>query len=143
MLFPPLVFSVKCVEVKDGMKAKQLVLVLGLVVLAVAVSASYVLAHPSSRPYYGVTEEIEQLQEEEWWQEMRQYMEQHWEDRQEGDEEWWHEARQHMEQHWEDIESEGWFDEMRQYMEERWESQDSYGRYGGDGGFGGCRGWRW
>ena len=63
MVFLPFDFLVKCLEVKCEMKTKLLFLGLGLVVLAVGVSVSYALAHPSTRPYFGVTGEIEQLQE--------------------------------------------------------------------------------
>jgi hypothetical protein len=120
------------------MRTKTLVLALGLAVLAVAASTTYVLAYRgSSRSYYGVTES--RYADEEWWQEMQTYMEQRGQDNK--DDAWWNEMRTHMEQHWGDIESDGWWNEMRQYMEEHWAELDngdySYGRYGG------CGGMRW
>lgn len=103
------------------MKTKTLVLALTLVVLVVAASATYVLAHPSSgSSYYGVTGSRFE------------------------DSVWWNEMRDHIEDRWADVEGEDWWNEMRQYMEERWtETEDngySYGRYGG---YGGCGGMRW
>ena len=60
------------------MRTKTLVLVLGLVVLAVAVPARYVLAHRGfSSSYYGVTGSTDELNEG-WWKEMRTHIEQHW-----------------------------------------------------------------
>ena len=117
------------------MNGKKLVLVLGLVALVIAIPASYVLAHPGS--YYSVAEQ--QYEDEEWWQEMRQYMEDKWDE--EVDDDWWGEMRAHMEERWEGVHDEDWYQEMEQYMEERWENQD-YGRYGYSG-FGGCHRWGW
>ena len=48
------------------MNGKKLALVLGLVALVIAIPASYVLAHPSG--YYYNAADIEQYQDEEWWQ---------------------------------------------------------------------------
>ncbi|UCC58079.1 MAG: hypothetical protein JSW14_06900 [Candidatus Bathyarchaeum sp.] len=122
------------------MKTKTLSIALILAILAIAAPVTYVLAHrTSTRSYYGVTEDIEKFQNEEWWKEMRTYMEEHWKIH-EDDEEFWREMRQHMEQHWEDIESEEWWAEMKEYMEQRWEDRDSYGRYGRYGGYGYGRG---
>ncbi|MDG6221761.1 MAG: hypothetical protein IAX21_06355 [Candidatus Bathyarchaeota archaeon] len=122
------------------MNGKKFVLILGLVALVIAIPISYVLAHPGG--YYYNAADVEHYQNEEWWQEMRQYMEQRWDDN--AEDEWWNEMREHMEQRrWEGAEDEKWFQEMKQYMEERWEDQDYYGRYGGNGGFGRCHRWNW
>jgi hypothetical protein len=118
------------------MNGKKLALVLGLVALVIAIPASYVLAHPGG--YYSVAEQ--QYEDEEWWQEMRQYMEDHWDE--EVDDQWWGKMREHMEDRWEDVRDEDWYQEMEQYMKERWDDQGYYGRYG-YGGFGGCHRWGW
>ncbi|MCW4021883.1 MAG: hypothetical protein ACOWW1_04980 [archaeon] len=118
------------------MNGKKLVLVLGLVALVIAIPVSYVLAHPGG--YYGVAEQ--QYEDKEWWQEMCQYMEDHWDE--EVDEQWWGEMREHMEERWEDVQDEDWYHEMEQYMEERWDDQGYYRRYGYSG-FGGCHRWGW
>ncbi len=137
------------------MNGKKLALVLGLIALVIAIPAGYVLAHPGG--YYSVAEQ--QYQDEDWWQEMRQYMEQRWDD--EVDDQWWSEMREHMEdrwvgvddedwhqqmqqyreEHWQEVQDEDWYQEMEQYMEELWDNQDYYGRMGGYGGYGGCHGW--
>ena len=104
------------------MKTKTLILSLTLVVLVVAASVTYVLAYPGSGgSYYSVTGSS--LEDEAWWNEMRGYMEDHWEDFE--NEEWWDELRAHMEDRWVDIECEDWWNEMRQYMEERWTESDN------------------
>ena len=118
------------------MNGKKLALVLGLVALVLAIPASYVLAHPSGNYYDEAS--AEQYQDEDRWQEMRQYMEDHWND--EVDDQWWSEMRAHIEENWEDVQDEDWYQEMEQYMEERWEDQGNYGRYGYSG-FGGCHRW--
>ena len=126
------------------MKTKTLVLALTLMVLIVAASITYVLGHPSSGgSYYGVTGSS--FEDEVWWNDMRAYMEDHWDGLE--DEEWWGEMRAYMEDRWADIESEDGWNEMRQYMDERWTESDngnySYGRYGGYGGYGRCSRMRW
>ena len=120
------------------MKTKTLVLALTLVGLAVAASTTYVLAHRGpSTSYYGTTSDVAQFQDEEWWREMRTYMEQKWEDHE--DDEWWDEMREHMEQRWAGIESEDWWDEMSEHLEEHWEElEDGYYRYGHSSRYGGC-----
>ena len=100
------------------MKPKTLVLALSLVGLAVVASTTYVLAHRGpSTSYYGTTSDVAQFQDEEWWREMRTYMEQKWEDHE--DDEWWDEMSEHMEEHWEELE-------------------DGYYRYGRSSRYGGC-----
>ena len=123
------------------MRTKTLVLVLGLVVLAVAVPATYVLAHRGfSSSYYGVTGNTDNY-DEEWWQEMRTYMEQRWGE--DIDDDWWNAMRAHMEQRWGETQTDAWWNEMREFMEERWADQNSYGPYSGYGGYGRCGGMRW
>ena len=122
-------------KVKCEMNGKKLVLVLGLLALVIAIPASYVLAHPGG--YYSDAF-VEQDQDEDWWQEMNQYMDEHW--REEVDDEWFDEMREHMEDRWTGTDDEDWFQEMEQYMEERWEEQGNFGSYG-YGGFGVCYRW--
>ncbi len=121
------------------MKTKTLVLALTLVVLAVAAPTTYVLAQggPSSS-YYGVTGSG--FEDEEWWNEMKTYMEQHWEDHE--DDEGWDEMKERMEDRWADVDGEDWWDEMKEHMEERWTEleDDGYYRYGRSSSYGGCHG---
>jgi hypothetical protein len=120
------------------MNGKKLALILGLVALVIVIPTSYVLAHPGG--YYYDEVHREQFQDEEWWQEMRQYMEDRWDE--EVDDEWWDEMRDHMEDRWEDVSDEDWYQEMEQYMEDHWKDQGYYGRYS-YGGFGGCHRGGW
>jgi len=61
------------------MRTKILIAAIAFTVLAIAVSATYVLAHwaPSSS-YYGVTDS--RVDADDWWNEMREHMEEHWEE---------------------------------------------------------------
>ena len=138
------------------MKTKTLALVSTLVLIAVAAPATFVLAQHGYNYYTDTTRtttNADGLQEEEW-QEMRQYMEQHWADHE--DDGWWQEAKEHMEQRFGETQTDGWWQEMRQYMEEHWAELDEEGAYcfgendgyayggynnefGRIGGFGGCR----
>ena len=121
------------------MKNKTLVLALTLAIIAVAALTTYVLAsRGSSSFYYCTTSDVSKFQGEEWWNEMRTYMEQRWEYHE--DDSWRDEMEAHMEQCWVNVDNEDGWNEMRQYMEERWEDQDlsGYGHYGGYGGCGGC-----
>jgi sensor domain CHASE-containing protein len=110
------------------MRTKTLVLALGLAVLAVAASTTYVLAYRGSgSSYYSTTSNVAQVQDEAWWNDMRTYMQQHGQDNK--DDAWWNEMRQYMEEHWTELEDGGY----------------SYGgySYGGYGGYDGCGGMRW
>jgi hypothetical protein len=128
------------------MNTKTLAVALALVVVILAASATYALAHPTGPGYYGITENTPA--DDEWWDEMQAYMEEHWQDHEDAG--WWQEMREHMEQRWadaEDAEGEAWWNEMRQFMEEHWEELEDggyrYGRSSSYGGYGGCHGWRW
>jgi len=114
----------------------------------VAAPVTYAFAHrgPSSS-YYGVTGSG--FEDEEWWSEMKDYMEDHWEELEEAKEqgelgeefeEWWDEMKERMEDRWADIDGEDWWDEMREHMEERWTEleDDGYYRYGRSSRYGGC-----
>lgn len=95
-------------------------------------------------------------EDEDWWNEMRQYVEEHWEELDEAKEQektdeefedWWGEMKEHMEERWTDHNEKDWWDEMREYKEERWSEQEDgghgYGRQGSYGGFDGCGRWSW
>jgi hypothetical protein len=156
--FPSLVFfSEKVSEVKCEMKTKTSVLVSTLVLIAVATPATFVLAQHGYNYYTDSKNTASNLDtplSDDEWQEMRQYMEQHWADHE--DDGWWQEAREHIEQRFGETQSDGWWHEMRQYMEEHWAELDEegaycfgkndgyvYGGYNNDfngfGGSGGCR----
>jgi len=110
------------------MKNKTLVLALTLAIIAVAAPTTYVLArHGSSSSYYATTSDVSKFQDEEWWNDMRTYMEQHWQDHE--DDGWWDEMKAHMEQRWANVDSEDGWNEMRQYMEEHWTELEDNGNY--------------
>jgi hypothetical protein len=60
------------------MRTKKLALAPTLIMIAVAVPVTYAFAHRGlSSSYYGTTgRRLEE--DEDWWNEMRQYMEEHW-----------------------------------------------------------------
>jgi len=137
------------------MRTKILALVLTLAVIAVAVPVTYAFVHRGySSTYYGTTKN--RYDDEAWWNEMQQYMEEHWDEIDEAKEqtktdedfeEWWDEMKERMEERWSDADDKGWWDEMKEHMEERWSGLEDdgyrYGRSSGYGGFGRCGGWRW
>ena len=100
-------------------------------------------------PYYSSMKEYSTpYEDEDWWSEMRQYMEEHWdqvddatqqETTDEEFEHWWDEMKEHMEQGWSD-DGEAWWNEMREHMEDRWEELED-GDYGYSGFGRGC--WDW
>ena len=59
------------------MNGKKMALILGLVALVIAIPAGYVLAHPGG--YYYDEVRAEQYRDEDWYQEMEQYMQERWE----------------------------------------------------------------
>lgn len=113
-------------------------------------SIGIVLAHNfTTNPYYGgVRGYSTHYEDEDWWNEMRQYMEEHWDEidqapeqdiTDEEFEDWWNEMKEHMDEQWAD-DDEDWWDEMREHMEEHWEEIEDEGyHYSGFGG--GCWGW--
>jgi hypothetical protein len=138
------------------MKTKTLALVSTLVLIAVAAPATFVLAQHGYNYYTDATStapNVDTPLSEDEWQEMRQYMEQHWADHE--DNGWWQEAKEHMEQRFGETQTDGWWQEMRQYMKEHWTELDEEGTYcfgengysysgynsefGGFGGFCVCR----
>lgn len=65
------------------MKTKTLILSLVLAALVVVVPTTYVLAHrATSSSYYGVTGS--KVEDEDWWTEMREHMEQRWTELEDG-----------------------------------------------------------
>lgn len=132
------------------MKTKLIIAIgitLGIVVWA---SIGIVLAHNfATNPYYsGIRAYSTPSDDEDWWNEMRQYMEEHWDEvdvatqQETTDEEfddWWDEMKEHMEEGLIDDNGD-WWDDMREHMEDHWEELED-GDYG-YGGFGrGCWGW--
>jgi len=54
--------------------------------------------------------------DDEWWTEMREHMDDQWNEIGDGD--WWNEMREHMDDHWDAIQDEQWYTDMRAYMDE-------------------------
>jgi hypothetical protein len=133
------------------MMKTNLIIAIGITIGLVAwASIGIVLAHNFAiNPYYsGVRTYSTPGEDEDWWNEMRQYMEEQWDEvddatqQQTTDEEfeqWWDEMKDHMEERWVDDNG-AWWDEMRQHMEDRWEDLEN-GDCGYVGFGRGCLGW--
>lgn len=68
-------------------------------------------------------------EDEDWWTEMQEHMDDHWDEVQ--DEEWFDEMRTYMDDHVDDVENQDWFDEMTEYMkEQRFDNNYRYGYHG-------------
>ena len=121
--------------------ALALVAVIGLVAVTVGLS----FAHFVGTPYTTTTGSLQETFDEDWWTEMRAYMEARWTGIE--DEEWFDDMTQYMEEHYNEVQSEPWFEEMLEYMEDRgyYVHRGYGGNFFGSGGFGrrgfGCWGW--
>ena len=101
------------------------IVVLGVATVGLALASSY----NNSSYYGGMMGYSTPYQDEDWWTEMQEHMEDHWNEVQ--DEEWFVEMRTYMNEHLDDVENQDWFDEMTEYMEEQ-RFGNNY-RYGGFG----------
>ena len=119
------------------MKSLKLTLIVTtIVVLAVATIGVAVAHNYGTTPYYGGMMGYQTPYEsEDWWIEMQEHMDDHWNDVQ--SEEWFDSMRTYMDTHREDVENQDWFDEMTEFME----AQRNEYQYERGYGFGyrGCR----
>lgn len=135
-------------KMKNTKIALALVAVIGLVTVTVGLS----FAHYIGTPYTTTTGSLQDTFDEDWWTEMRSYMEARWTGIE--DQEWFDAMTQYMEEHYNEVRGEGWFDQMLEYMEDRgfyhngfrgyddnYDGSNYYGpRSSGRRGFG-CWGW--
>lgn len=120
------------------MKNLKLILVVATVTVLAVATIGVVFAHNYGESYYGMMGYSTDYEDDDWWNEMRDRMEDHWDEIQ--DEEWFDDMQAYMDNHLDDVEDQDWFDEMTQFMEDRWSGQDGYSRSSGFRGYGGCHG---
>jgi len=86
--------------------------VLGVATIGLALASSY-----NNSPYYGgMMGYSTPNTADDWWIEMREHMEDHWNEI--GDEDWWTNMREYMDDHWNEVQDQAWFNEMQTYMNE-------------------------
>lgn len=96
------------------MKNLKLILIATIVaVLAVATIGVAFADNYRDSSYYGMMGYDTDYEAEDWWNEMRERMEDHWDEVQ--DEDWFEDMRAYMDDHLDDIENQNWFDEMYDY----------------------------
>ena len=129
---------------KEKMKTLKIALVLTAIVGLTALTVGLALAHYANTPYNYNNTATPQA-EENWWNQMREYMEARWQGIE--DQEWFNDMTQYMEEHWNEVQNQEWFNQMLQYMEEHgyhpygFENfEGTYGPRGYGRGFG-CWGW--
>jgi len=87
--------------------------------LGLALAATY-----KNSTYYGGMMGYSTLKtDDDWWTEMQEHMEDHW--NQIGDEDWWTEMREHMDDHWNKVQDEECFSEMQTYMNEHFDEVEN------------------
>lgn len=82
--------------------------------------------------------EVDQTTDGDWWDEMVEHMDDHLDEvpQEIQDQEWFTDMKAYMETHIDEVQSQDWFDEMTQFMEEQ--NFDNGYRYGYGNG---CMGW--
>ena len=86
--------------------------VLGVATIGLALASSY-----NNSPYYGgMMGYSNPNTDDDWWIEMREHMEDHWNEI--GDEDGWTNMREYMDDHWDEVRAQAWFTEMQTYMNE-------------------------
>jgi hypothetical protein len=107
------------------MKTLKIVLALTAVIGLVAVTVGLSFAHYTRTPFDTTIESTQNTFDENWWTNMREYMEARWTGIE--DEAWFNEMTQYMEEHYNEVQNQEWFNQMLEYMEDR-----GYYRYGGN-----------
>ena len=92
-----------------------------IAILAVATVGVVLAYNHSGSPYYSPTNEYSApVSDEDWWNEMQEHMEDHWNEVNDGD--WWDEMIEHMDEHLDEvpqeIQEEKWFNDIRTFMEQ-------------------------
>ncbi len=100
---------------------KTIIIATTIAILAVATIGVALASTINNSPYYGGMMGYSSTPEnEDWWNEMREHMEDHWNEIDDSD--WWDEMIEHMEEHWDQVpdqvQDKEWFNDMRAYMDE-------------------------
>ena len=114
------------------MKNLKIIIIATTIAILTVATIGVALAHNygGSSYYGGMMGYSTPYEDEDWWIEMREHMDEHWDEIQ--DEEWYNDMRTYMDEHIEDVENQDWFDEMTQFMEDQ---RYEY-RYHFDSGYG-------
>lgn len=111
------------------MKTLKIALAFAAVIGLAAFSIGLTLAHYTNTPYdYNYTSVPEA--DEDWWTEMREYMEARWSGIE--DEEWFDDMAQYMEAHWNEVQNQEWFNQMLEYIGEHGYQHYGYNSYDGN-----------
>ncbi len=106
------------------MKNLKIIIIATISILSFAIIA-VALADNGDMMGYGGMMGSSYNEDEDWWTEMREHMDDHMDEVQ--DEEWFNDMRAYMDDHLDDVENQDWFDEMTQYMEEEHNNGDWHG----------------
>ena len=107
------------------MKNLKIIIISTTIAILAVATVGGVLAHTfANTPYYTrQTQYSTPISDEQWWNEMREHMEEQWSQvDQTTDGYWWNEMLEHMDEHLDsvpqDIQDQEWFNDMRAYMEQ-------------------------
>jgi hypothetical protein len=109
-------------------KTLKIVLALAAVIGLTTFTVGLALANFTSTPYSYNNTAVPEAQTNDWWNQMREYMEAKWTGIE--DEEWYDDMVQYMEVHWNEVQNQAWFNQMLQYMQEHGYDPYCYGPYG-------------
>lgn len=112
----------------DEMKNFKIIIIATTIAVLAVASIGAALAHNYGSPSYygGMMGYSSPYEDEDWWTEMREHMDDPWDEVQ--DEVWFDEMRTYMNEHLDEVENQEWFDEMTEYMEEqRFDNNYRYG----------------
>lgn len=108
------------------MKTLKIVIALAAVIGLATLTVGLTLAHYTNTPYDYMHSYVPEA-DEDWWTEMREYMEARWSGIE--DEEWFDDMNEYMEEHWNEVQNQEWFNQMLEYMEEHGYHPYGYSNY--------------
>ena len=105
---------------------KIIIIATTIAILTVATVGIALAFSNGDSPYYGMNQYSSTVEDDDWWTEMREHMEERWNEIDQtdpiNDEDWWDEMIDHMKEHWDEVrqgvQDEEWFKDMRAYMEQ-------------------------
>lgn len=103
------------------MKNLKIILITTTIAILAIAAIGVAFAHNYGRSYDSTTRYSTDYEREDWWNEMRDRMEDHWDEVQ--DEEWYDDMRAYMGDHLDNVEEQDWFDDMVEFMQDH----DEYG----------------
>jgi len=119
----------------EKMKTLKIALALAAVIGLATLTVGLALAHFTNTPYNYNNTAVPEAQTNDWWNQMRKYMEARWTGIE--DQEWYNDMVQYIEEHWNEVQNQAWFNQMLQYMQEHGYEPYRYGSYGyGSYGYG-------